>query len=353
LKPLLTKVFQLIQEKMPKSKEEPKKDDEEDKKAKIGDVVKQWQFQKTGVGAAFYDGLIAKENAKMAIWKLKETWDDALKAFFSDAISKQIQESCNARYAASGIVQIIVEKMSGAMVHTIRAFTTVGPLINCMKPLDAKRWDLEEALIKSKDNKEAIEKAVNDTSAEMWKCLPDAGLELFHDLCDVRRRLANESYYSALPRSAGEALGEVAKHMFGVQMKALNALRADFTNKLKAKLAEPGVLADENSIRTAVRELWRKIMFDLIHALMVEGWDKTANGLIDVAVAATLGFFFETVWPTIAEALGKLQEMMPGPLKQLDVVSVAQQIVEKIITKGAGMAFGKIVIKIEGAVFKQ
>jgi len=136
-------------------------------------------------------------------------------------------------------------------------------------------------------------------------------------------------------------------------MKALNALRADFTNKLKAKLAEPGVLADENSIRTAVRELWRKIMFDLIHALMVEGWDKTANGLIDVAVAATLGFFFETVWPTIAEALGKLQEMMPGPLKQLDVVSVAQQIVEKIITKGAGMAFGKIVIKIEGAVFKQ
>jgi len=353
IKPLLAKIFATIQEKMPKAKETDAKKDDDEKKPKIGDTVKTWKFEKTAVGAAFYAGLVAagENTAKHAIWKLKETWDDALKAFFGDAIQKEIGESCNARYAASGIVQIIVEKMSGAMVHTIRAFTTVGPLIDAMKPLDAKRWELEEQLIKVKDNKEATEKAINDASADMWKCLPDAGLSLFAAMMDTKRRLSNESYYNNLPKAASEALGDVAVHMFGVQMKAVNALRADFTNKIKPKVAEAG--GDEAKIRAAIRELWRNTMFEIIQALMVEGWEKTAQGLIGVASAATIAFFFEDVWPKIVEGIQKLQDMMPGPLKQLDVVALATQIVEKIITKGAEIAFTKIVIKIEGAVFKQ
>jgi hypothetical protein len=136
-------------------------------------------------------------------------------------------------------------------------------------------------------------------------------------------------------------------------MRALNHLRADFTNKLKDKFADAANLASEDTIRAAVRTLWRDIIFQLIAVIVTEGWTQTALGLIEVAVQNCLDFFFKNVWPVVVEPLKALAAMMPGPLQALDVVALAETIVEKIITKGATYTFTKIFLKLESILFKQ
>jgi len=210
---------------------------------------------------------------------------------------------------------------------------------------------LEDALVKNKDDKAAFDKSINEVSAVMWTQLPDAGLSLFKDLLDVKRKLFG--YYNALPHDAQLALAEVSTHMFQIQMRALNHLRADFTNKLKDKFADAANLASEDTIRAAVRTLWRDIIFQLIAVIVTEGWTQTALGLIEVAVQNCLDFFFKNVWPVVVEPLKALAAMMPGPLQALDVVALAETIVEKIITKGATYTFTKIFLKLESILFKQ
>jgi len=244
-----------------------------------------------------------------------------------------------------------VKEFGKYIAGTFREFTTVNPLINASKHMDDARWALEDALVKCKDDKAAIEKAINDASAAMWKQLPDAGLSLFRDLLDIRRKL--HSSYNTLPRSALEVFSQVSTHMFQIQMRALNALRADFTNRLKAKMLEPGVTADELTIRMNIRPLWRDIIFDLILTMVKEGWLRTAEGLILVATENTLDYFFKNVWSVIVEPIKALANMIPGPLAQLDVVGLAETIVEKIIAKGCMSAFTKIFIKLEQVLFHQ
>jgi len=185
----------------------------------------------------------------------------------------------------------------------------------------------------------------------MWRALPDCGLLLFKELLSVKSRLASSAKFGNLPQSAMEALSDVTTHMFTIQIRALNALRADFTNKLKAKLAEGNL--SEDAVRAAVRMLWRDVLFGLIQVIVSEGWEKTAEGLIGCATQATLGMFFDKVWPEITAPLQALQNMIPPPLAQLDIVSVAQTVVEKIITKGCSIAFEKIFFKLEKALFIQ
>jgi hypothetical protein len=84
--------------------------------------------------------------------------------------------------------------------------------------------------------------------------------------------------------------------MYQIQMRALNALRADFTNKLKLLMVDPANTASEDAVRQAVRNLWRDIIFQLISTIVTEGWVKTAEALIQVAIQNTLDFFFTKVW---------------------------------------------------------
>jgi len=270
-------------------------------------------------------------------------------------LGKQMEDavagSCSPKFAKSGIVQLIVKEFGKYIAGTFREFTTVNPLIKASRAMDDKRWELEDALVKNKDDKAAFEKSINDISGVMWTQLPDAGLGLFKDLLDVKRKLFG--YYNMLPNDAQVALAEVSTHMFQIQMRALNALRADFTNRLKAKFADAANLASEDTIRTTVRTLWRDIIFELILTIVKEGWVKTAEGLIEVAIANTLDFFFKNIWSVVVEPLKALASMMPGPLQALDVIALAETIVEKIITKGCLICFTKIFLKLESILFKQ
>jgi len=271
-------------------------------------------------------------------------------SLFNEKFAEGITGSCNPKFARSGIVQLIMKGFSAILVRTFKHYTAVDPVLKALDPLDKKRWELEDALVKAKDSKEGVEKAVNDASAAMWRTLPDAGLALFKELASIKSRIRGEMRDD--PRDATEALCAVADHMFAIDMRAINALRAEFTIHLKEKLVGEA-LASADSIATVVRTTWRDILFKLLHIVMKEGWQKMCEGLTTAAFYFALDLFFKTVWEPISKPLQALQDKMPGPLAKLDILGLAQTIVEKIIQKGVNFAMEKICGAVEGFIFKQ
>jgi len=191
------------------------------------------------------------------------------------------------------------------------------------------------------------------TSADMWQALPNAGLTLFEEFRRVRKDLWDD--LKDQPKEALEALDGVCDHLFSVQMRALNALRAEFTIKLRAKLADPAVRADDKTIVDAARVIFRDTLFDLLQVVVVEAWLSVTGGLLDAANAIAQDKFFSSgVWTAIAAGLEALGNMIPPPLNgKLDLASIAQTVIEKILEKGVTWAFTKIFFKLEGALFKQ
>jgi len=226
----------------------------------------------------------------------------------------------------------------------------VDPILKALDPLDKKRWELEDALVKVKDSKEGIEKTVNEVSAAMWRTLPDAGLALFKELASIKGRIRGEMRDD--PKDAADALTGVADHMFNIDMRALNALRADFTIKLKERLVGEA-LASADSIALVVRTTWRDILFQLLLVVMKEGWEQMCAGLTAAAFAIAMDLFYKTVWEPISKPLQALQDKMPGPLAQLDILGLAQTLVEKLVQAGVNSAMTKILGAVEGFVFKQ
>ncbi len=131
---------------------------------------------------------------------LKNSWEAALGQALGAGMEAAVAGACNPKFAKSGIVQLIVKEFGKYIAGTFREFTTVNPLIIASKALDDKRWELEEALVKGKDDKQNLEKTINEASGAMWKTLPDAALLLFKELLDIKRKLS--SSYNALPRDA-------------------------------------------------------------------------------------------------------------------------------------------------------
>jgi len=252
----------------------------------------------------------------------------------------------------------MAETTSG-LIRTVRVidkFTTVQPLIDATVAFDKKRWDLEAALVKAKDAKGDTGAIVDDFSGQMWNLLPDAGLLLFIKLDSIKASIRSEYRGKeflagvTLSRESVEGLTAVADHMFHIQMRALNALRVKFGEAVKEKVA---AAADGKGVEAAVRQTWRDVMFGYIPQIVSEGWEKMREALNNAAFQFTCDFFFQKIWPSVTEPLVKLQEMMPGPLAKLDILSLAQTLVEKLIEKGVNSAFGKMFDKLEKALFAQ
>jgi len=351
LEPVLVKVFELVESKMPKGDDKDKAPDtKEEQPPLIGSVVKDWRFEKSDIGKKFFDALVDAKEAREAVPTLRRSWEGAMSSVFHEKFAEGVTAACNPNFARSGIVKLILKGFTAHLVRTFKNYTAVDPVLKALEPLDTKRWALEDALIKAKDNKEGLEKTVNDASADMWRTLPDAGLALFKELASIKGRIRNEMRDE--PREAAEALTAVADHMFHIQMRAINALRAQFTISLKQKLVGEA-LASAESVALVVRTTWRDILFQLVQIVVKEGWEKMTEALTEAAFQIAMAEFFKTVWEPICKPLQALQDKMPGPLAKLDILGLAQTVAEKIIQKGVTFAMTKILGGVEGFVFKQ
>jgi len=347
---VLVKVFELVDSKMPKADDKEKDKEKEETPPAVGSVVKDWRFEKSDIGKKFFDALADPKDAKDAVPALRRNWESAMASVFTEKFSEGVAGSCNPKFARSGIVQLIMKALSAHLVRTFKNYTAVDPVLKALDPLDKKRWELEDALAKVKDNKEGVEKTVNECSAAMWRTLPDAGLALFKELASIKNRIRGEMRDD--PKEACDALTGVADHMFTIQMRAINSLRAEFTIKVKAALVGDA-LASADSIAQVVRTTWRDLIFTLLQTVMKEGWEKMCEGLTQAAFYIAMDLFYKTVWEPISKPLQALQDKMPGPLAKLDILGLAQTLVEKIVGKAVNMAMDKILGAVEGFIFKQ
>jgi len=333
-----------------------KKAEEEEKEpaGAIGSVVKDWKFDKTDVGKMYSGLLLDTEKWGTASGALQAAWKPAMDSFFSQAFTNAVAGACNPKFASSSVMQLAIQEFARYIGNTFRRFSTVTPLIEAAKTLEHLRAELVKELAKDSKDFKVVEAAINKTSGLMWQSLPNAGLSLFSEL----RRVESDLYGDLKDSNddALRALSNVVSHMYFIQMRALNALRVNFTIKLKAKLQDDANRASEAKIGEVVRVTFRDELFVLLDAVVGETWARLVEALTATCVAiAQNKFFTSEVWTAITGGLNALSGKIPdGPLKdKLDLASLAQTVVETILEKGVTKLSLKIFFKLEGAIFKQ
>jgi len=353
LKDLFQGVLAVVQEKM---KKDEKKAEEEEKEpaGAIGSVTKDWKFDKTDVGKKYSALLLDAEKWGTASGQLQSEWKPAMDSFFSNAFTAAISNACNPKFASSTVMQMAIQEFSRYISNTFRRFSTVTPLIEAAKQLEKLRGDLVGEIAKDAKDFKTVEATINKSSTLMWQSLPSAGLSLFAEL----RRVESDLYSDLKDANddALRALSGVVQHMYFIQMRALNALRVNFTIKLKAKLQDDANRASEAKIGEVVRQVFREELFVLVDMVIGETWTRLVEALTATCVAiAQNKFFTSEVWGAITGGLEALQAKIPdGPLKgKLDLPALAQTVVETILEKGVTKLSLKIFFKLEGAIFKQ
>jgi len=248
------------------------------------------------------------------------------------------------------LVKGIIKGMAKHIVRVIKNFSTINEFIAAAEPMLAIRQTLENDLVANKDNKETKEQLISTASSNMWKTLPDACINLFRAIEQVKQRVRSEARSDGLCEEALDAMEETADHLFEVQMRALNALRVMFTNTLREDI---GAAAQDNDIRAAVRNAFRKNLFILANAVTTEAWTKIAEAITEVTRQCVLEVFRKDIAPAIEEPIKALADLMPEPLKQLDVVSLAFSVCDTLITKAVKAAMTKLFLALEAKLFTQ
>jgi len=356
LKPVIKKVLQVVQEKLKKDEKEDKEDKKEEGKEKkknneIGDHIKNFRFARTDIGKRFYDELII-ENAKTSLDFLIANLNDAMEKGLEQKLAGGAKSLLGDKVSLE-IVQLIIEAIAEKAIRVVRKFTTIGPLLHCSKTLFDCRADIEKAIKAVRDKgKEAVHKAIEDGSAAMWKTLPQSGLHLFKEMDKLKERVSSEM--GAMTQDAIDPLTAVADALYAEQMKALNSVRVQFVNQLKAKHDEGGFGTEDAAI-SAVRNSFREIVFAVVQVLIVDSWVGIANALLASALAQVLYKFQTDVWPTIQPALAAIQELIPEPVAKmgLKVEPLANKVCNIIITKAVTWALTKLLLKLEQAIFDQ
>jgi len=189
----------------------------------------------------------------------------------------------------------------------------------------------------------------------MWKTFPDVGLHLFRDMDRIKDEL-NADLASDCPESGRIPLREAADHLYQEQMKALNSLRTDFVNILKARLvSDASILMSDDAIQGAIRMIWRELTFKIIHVIMPDSWTKVANAIRLSALEQVKFKFDEKVWPLIVPPLEAVQAMIPESIAKLGlkVEPLAHTVATILLTKAVDWALTTLVIKLEFALFEQ
>src|SRR5262245_36733726 len=102
-------------------------------------------------------------------------------------VGVRIVEACRITAAGGGaidgIFSLVMENFVGTVLHTICGFAlSLGSLIDAFAKLEAKRWETEDSIVLSKDDRPRIELLITEMSTHMWNALPDLSLSLFSEL---------------------------------------------------------------------------------------------------------------------------------------------------------------------------
>lgn len=351
LKPVIAKILAIVQEKLKKKGEEKEQPKPKDKGPQIGDSINKWQFQRSEIGKKFWEAL-NQHDARQALKDLGDNSESALESFLQAKMASGVKSMLGEDTASMEIVQLILEVVAEQIVKTLKKFTTLKPLMRGMEKFFDKRLDLEKELIGARaQGAEAINKALDHGSSELWKTMPSIGLRLFIDMHRVKGEIANTM--SGVCDDGVQPLKDVADDLYALQMKAINSLRVQLINQLKAKL--PAMSSSDEQVKECVRSTWRELSFQVTHVMVKEAWIKLAGAFTQSCIAQVKDKFNKDIWPTIKSALDALQSMLPSEVSDmgLDIAGLALKVVSILLEKGVTFGMTKLLLKVEVVVFSQ
>lgn len=351
LKPVIAKILAIVQEKLKKKSEEKESSKHEPKGPQIGDVASKWQFQKSEIGRKFWEAL-NQHDARQAIKDLADNSDSAMDSFLQAKMAAGVKSLIGEKNASMEIVQVLLEIVAEQIVKTVKKFTTLKPLMRGMEKFFEKRLDLEKELLAARaQGAEAINKALDNGSSHLWKTMPSIGLQLFIDMHRVKGEISNT--LSGVCATGQQPMLDVADNLYSLQMKAINSLRVQLINQLKAKL--PSMSSSDEHLKECVRSTWRELTFQVTHVMVKEAWVSLSGAFTASCLAQVLDKFNTEIWPTISAALQDLQAMLPAQLADmgLNIPSLGNKVVTILLEKGVTYAMTKLLIKVEHVLFTQ
>jgi len=352
LKPVIGKILALVQSKLAKKGEE--KEDAKPKKdtgPKLGDTLSKWQFQRSEIGKKFWEAL-NQHDARQALKDLGDNSENALESFLQAKMASGMQALLGEKNASLEIVQLVLEVVAEQIVKTLKKFTTLKPLMRGMEKFFEKRLDFEKELLAARtQGAESINKALESGSRELWKTMPYIGLRLYMDMYRVKGEIENA--VSGVCEEGKAPLLDVADQLYALQMKAINSLRVQLINQLKAKL--PSMTASDETVKECVRSTWRELSFQVSQVMVKEAWLLLATAFTTSCLAQVNDKFMKDFWPPIKEGLTALQELLPAELADmgLDIAALALKIATILMEKGVKWAMNKLLIKMEVIIFAQ
>jgi len=347
LKPVIVKVLTLIQSKM-KKKEEQK---EKEKSPAFGDVAVKWRFERSEIGKMFWENL-NQHDARVAMKHLRENSDSALEQFLQQKMSAGTKALLGDGVASMELVQAVLEVIAEQIVKTVQKYTTLEPLMKGAERLFECRNELEKDLIACRSGgADALNKALETASRNMWKTLPNIGLNLFMDMHSLKGRI--DAQLAGVCADGIKPFTDVADHLYALQMKALNSLRVQFVNQLKARL--PSMSSSDDQVRECIRTTWREITFQIIQVVVKEAWVDLCEAFTVSCIAQVKDKFNKDIWPTIAAGLAEIQALIPEALAKmgLEIAPLALSVCMIIIEKGVRFGMTKLLLKLESAIFLQ
>jgi len=349
LKPVMTKILALVQSKLKKKEEE--KEDAKPAKAAYGDVVSKWQFQKSDIGKQFWENL-NQHDARGALHALRDGSEAAMESFLQGKMASGLKALLGEKAASMEIVQLVMEAIAEQIVKTLQKYTTLKPLMKGAEKLFDCRLELEKDLMAARAaGGDAINKALAKGSKEMWSTLPGVGLRLFIDMHNIKGHI--DSSLSGVCEDGKKPLVEVADALYAFQMKALNSLRVQLINQLRARL--PAYSGNDEQIKECVRTTWRELTFNVIHIVVSQTWVQLCEAFTISCIEQVKDKFNKDIWPPIQSALAELQELIPAPVADmgLKIEPLALKVATIIIEKGVRFAMTKLLLRIEATLFTQ
>jgi hypothetical protein len=361
LKPVLKKVFELVQSKLAKKDEgKEEKLEEKKKKTEIGDYLNQWRFDKTEIGKKLYEALGGGANAYDALLALQGDFDNAVTSSVEAKMKDGVANIIGEKAASMELVSLILEAVAKQALGVIKRFTTIKPLMSASHGvflayntfIQMLKASYGAASFKPDAHVETVAPLIETCSQDMWKSFPDAGLLLFSKMDALKAHIKSE--FPDVCDEALEPLTSCADELYSQQMIALNSMRVEFIKTIKAKLTGDA-LKSFDSAHEIVRTAFRDLVFAQIHSLALDGWKKVSCNLIKSAIIQVQKKFEETVWPTIASALEAIQSMIPEQLASigLKIEPMARAVANIILEKGTNWALNKLIIKLELVLFEQ
>jgi len=327
----------------------PERVEEKEKKAEIGDIVTEWKFQKTPIGAKLYEGL-TNTTAVEAIGSSSAEITSKLYHAVKEPIDKVVEVICGAKFVIDPWTQWQIWWMARRVTNFITEITTLDGFLEAGAKLAEAVTPLEGEMAAAVGKKEELEKLADKASAAMWQSLADQAVGLWTKIYKLNEKV--ESVFSGQPDEVKAPLLDLLSHIFEVQVRGFNAIRVLYCRKLKETLGECG---DGDAVKAASRTALRDSIFEVINLLAIEHWTKTHEALTEAAKAYVMDRFTNEIWPSIKAGLDALTSLIPEEIVSagLDISALALKVATIIIEKGVEWGMKKVGLKLEAAIFAQ